>query len=122
MSSSHRRLLDPTPIDDVTTAQPMSEAWDAGNYQQLNVHLRVLQTTNVTAGTLRLLHAAVNKDGAYIPLDDGSGGFVEIALGTEDYEFIQVDAFLRFLRWAPIGVTVTSNGKATAMVDIIAKD
>ncbi len=94
--------------------QSLRDAYDAGAFKQLEVQVRVLKKdTNPTPGNLKLQHAAVNEEDAYVDITNatwslgGAGGFTPIP------------DFLRFIRW------VTDNnvqGDPIVIVDIVAKE
>ncbi len=110
MASATVRLMEPMTING-DGDQPSWEAFDGGNYTQLNLLLRVLKAG--TAGTLRIQHAAVNRDDAFVDL---VGTAVSLA-GTGD-TFVQVTAFLRYVRWR---VDSGTAGSPMALVELVAK-
>ena len=110
MASETWRLLGPRVLsaDDVQT---LDLAFDAGAYSTLEIHVRILKSGS--AGNLKLQHAAVNEEDAYIDLGTaswavtGSGGHISIS------------NFLRYVRWVCDGSVA---GNPVIMIDIVAKE
>lgn len=110
MASEYRRLLDPgTAKPDVF--QELREAWEAGAFRVLEVHVRVLKAG--TGGNIILQHAAVNEDDAYLDL----AGSTTVLTGSGAY--FTISSFLRFIRWRTDGGVA---GSPVVMIDIIAKE
>ena len=111
MASQYHRLIDSVMLKPNMT-QSLRDAYDAGAFKQLEVQVRVLKSGTGT-GNLKLQHAAVNEEDAYVDITgatwslSGAGGFTPIP------------DFLRFIRW------VTDNnvqGDPIVIVDIVAKE
>ena len=109
MASEYDRRLDARELSG-SEDQSVTEAWDAGQYNKLQVNFSVL--TAGSAGTLKLQHAAVNEDKAY---EDLSGASVN--LNSAGNSFVTVSDFLRFVRWS----SASAAGSPVALIDIIAK-
>ena len=109
MASEYRRLLDPSTAK-ATVFQELREAWDAGAYRVLEVHVRVLKAG--TGGNIILQHAAVNEEDAYLDLANAS-----TALNGQG-AYLTISNFLRFIRWRTDGAVA---GSPVVMIEIIAK-
>ena len=107
--NEYRRLMDAGVLGG-SADQSVTEAWDAGAYNKLQMDLRV--ATAGSAGTLKLQHAPVNEDKAY---EDLSGASVN--LNATGSTFVTVSDFWRFVRWSYSGAT----GNPVALIDGIAK-
>lgn len=110
MSSTYRRLLEPTGLGP-NEKQRLEEAFDAGAHGTLELQGRILKTGS--GGNLKLQHAAVNKEDAYLDLANTSWDL------TTAGGYISISSFLRYIRWVADGGVA---GAPVAMIDIIAKD
>lgn len=110
MASQYHRLLDPRAIV-ANDVQNIDQAFDAGAYDKLELQCRILKTGG--AGNIKLQHAAVNEEDAYIDL--GSASWLVTGSGGH----ISISNFLRYVRWAGDN---SVGGGPVAMIDIIAKE
>ena len=110
MASETWRLLDPRVLgaDDVQT---LDLAFDGGAFSKLEIHVRILKSGS--AGNIKLQHAAVNEEDAYIDL--GTATWAVTGTGSH----ISVSSFLRYIRWVCDGSVA---GTPVIMIDIVAKE
>ncbi len=111
MSNLFHRILDPQTISG-DMDQGVFEALDAGNYKELDISIRVMKAGS--AGVVRLQHAAINRDDAYIDLDG-----TNVNLNATSDNFVQVTAFLRYIRWR---TDTSTAGSPVVTIDVIAKN
>lgn len=109
MVATYIRLLDPRVLGAGDT-QDSKDAFDGGGYSKLELQCRILKSGS--AGSIKLQHAAVNEEDAYIDL--GSASWVATGSGGH----ISISNFLRFIRWAADGSVA---GNPVVMIDLIAK-
>jgi hypothetical protein len=112
MASTYYRLLGMRTFSGAAT-QDQAEYFDGGSYRVLEVQTRV--TSGGSGGTIKLQHAAVNEDNAFIDV----AGFTAVNLNAVTNNVQEITAFLRYLRWAT-GAAPTGN--PTVLIDIVAKE
>ena len=108
-----RRLLDQATVNDGDTLD-LSDAPDLGEYHTLGLAVTVHEAGVGTAPLLVVEHAASNATDYY-------GAFstpAQVALDVTGTTFVQVDAFLRWVRWTTSG---SLSSPATVTLDLIAK-
>lgn len=110
MASQYHRLLDTRAIG-ADEVQNLNEVFDAGAFSKLELQCRILKTGG--AGNIKLQHAAVNEEDAYIDLGSASW----LATGTGGH--ISIANFLRYVRW--VGDSSIA-GAPVVMIDIVAKE
>ena len=108
-ANQYYRLLEPTNVI-ASWSQSRDEVFDAGAYNQVQAHCRVLKAG--TAGTIRLQTAAVNEVDAWVDVT----GLVWTLSGTGS--LLTSVNFLRFLRVATDGAVA---GGPVALIDLVLK-
>ena len=110
MASETWRLLDPR-VHGADDVQTLDLAFGGGAYSKLEIHVRILKSGS--AGNIKLQHAAVNEEDAYIDL--GTATWAVTGTGSH----ISVSSFLRYIRWVCDGSVA---GTPVIMIDIVAKE
>ena len=115
MASEYRRLLD---VRGLSADQQMrdDEAWDAGAYTTLQVHVRLIKAgTGSAGGQIKLRHAAVNELDAWVDLSGAQWTIDSTGAGG----FLTISNYLRYISW------YTDNnvaGDPIVVIDIVAKE
>ena len=111
MASSTKRIMNPQKLTGNAT-QPVEEAWDAGAFTRLEAQCRFLKQGSA-GGSVLLEHAAVNEEGAFIPLPGASWNV------NTDGGHASATAFLRYIRWNTGG---TVAGDPVVLIDLLGKE
>ncbi len=118
MASAYFRLMDTTTLSS-NTEQPLFRAQDVGNYTQLNLLLRVPKGSGNVGFKLKVEHAPVLEEGAFVDLVDVNGNNVEAILNASGNTYFEVRGFMRYIRWSTFGWT---SGDAVGLIDNVAKN
>ncbi len=106
MAAQSHRLLDAFVLQ-TNLFQPRLDWFDAGAYNQLNIHCRVVTSGT---GTLKVQHSATTDEPGFLDLPT-------VDLSTEG-NFTTVNGFLRYVRWVTTG---SFSGSPAAVIDLVAK-
>ncbi len=120
MSSLAQRLLDPTVVTTgFKTAK--EDVLDVGAYAKGELQFRRLKDGTSATTYLRLQHAAVNEEDAFMDAKDPAGANVEIVLdnAAASVKHVSCANFLRYVRLVAIG---TVTGGPVVLVDSVWKE
>ncbi len=120
MSSLYHRVLEPTVI---TTGYktPKEDVLDAGAFTRGELQFRRLKDGTSAATYLRVQHAAVNEDDAFIDAKDPSGADLQVVLDNSaaGNKHMWCENFLRFIRLVAVG---TVTGSPVVLADSVWKE
>lgn len=111
MASGIKRIMPPRKFTGNAT-QPIEEARDAGAYTRIEAQCRVLKQGSA-GGSFILEHAAVNEEGAFLPIPGALWN------ANTDGGYVSITGFLRFVRWSTAG---TIAGDPVALIDGVGKE